>query len=385
MSYRHRNALYLRISAHVVLPLYLYLDDKHVSWMSDRILQRVIADMKPLILKKWREEQVYKDITSGPKAKRFGVVDVYRGGNAVVPTITKQDVAGSKKAQRGKRKRQVSTEEPEIDLQGDPGASQNIPNKSGLRRSNRTSARNMEPGTYVEEIDQPETEFTDGERLDPPTNVTPAKVKTEPVDVQLDVLDRGEDDDVEMNLVSDPNTAEPIQPSANDQVVMEDVEEEQIKPVLQLRYSSVTVPNACLCVIIEPWDSGSDAVTRESSVVASGPVGSQYLGFTAERQESEAPVDRNQGTPLFRAMTPMAETEGEAASTRGSISQTLDRVLPPVPLFHEAPGADDDATSRLLQFSQAMNVSINGIRSTEGEAGDEDEVDALYADADERR
>lgn len=48
MSYRHRNALYLRISSHTVLPLYLYLDDKHTSWMNDRLLQRIVADMKHL-------------------------------------------------------------------------------------------------------------------------------------------------------------------------------------------------------------------------------------------------------------------------------------------------------------------------------------------------
>lgn len=43
-----RNIFYLKISADTVLPLYLYLDKKHVLWMSDYTLQCVLRDMKPL-------------------------------------------------------------------------------------------------------------------------------------------------------------------------------------------------------------------------------------------------------------------------------------------------------------------------------------------------
>ncbi len=50
MGYRHRNLLHLRISSHVILPLYLYLDDRHTSWMTDEILQRVVADLRPLFV-----------------------------------------------------------------------------------------------------------------------------------------------------------------------------------------------------------------------------------------------------------------------------------------------------------------------------------------------
>ena len=36
MPFTARNARYLRVSAHTVLLLYIYLDDKHVEWMTDR-------------------------------------------------------------------------------------------------------------------------------------------------------------------------------------------------------------------------------------------------------------------------------------------------------------------------------------------------------------
>lgn len=68
MRFQTRNAYYLRISATTVIPLYvrlvsfivggkgrvltlwlkLYLDERHVEWMSERVLQHVLADLRPL-------------------------------------------------------------------------------------------------------------------------------------------------------------------------------------------------------------------------------------------------------------------------------------------------------------------------------------------------
>lgn len=67
MTFRPRNAYYLRISTNVVLPLFvsqifrlsrtsvpdkcidqLYLDERHIDWMSDVVLQHVLADLRPL-------------------------------------------------------------------------------------------------------------------------------------------------------------------------------------------------------------------------------------------------------------------------------------------------------------------------------------------------
>ncbi|KAG1907086.1 uncharacterized protein F5891DRAFT_940374 [Suillus fuscotomentosus] len=73
-----RNAYYLRVSASSVIPLYLYLDERHVDWMSDTVLQHVLADLRPLVLPKLQAE---KDIHFGPGASsgRKGAVDVHRG------------------------------------------------------------------------------------------------------------------------------------------------------------------------------------------------------------------------------------------------------------------------------------------------------------------
>lgn len=73
-----RNAYYLRVSASSVIPLYLYLDERHVDWMSDTVLQHVLADLRPLVLPKLQAE---KDIHFGPGASsgKKGAVDVHRG------------------------------------------------------------------------------------------------------------------------------------------------------------------------------------------------------------------------------------------------------------------------------------------------------------------
>lgn len=46
MKFSTRNAFYLRASNYRIVPLFLYLDERHVDWMSDRVLQLVIADLK---------------------------------------------------------------------------------------------------------------------------------------------------------------------------------------------------------------------------------------------------------------------------------------------------------------------------------------------------
>lgn len=47
MRFSTRNAFYLRASNYRVVPLFLYLDERHVDWMSEQVLQLVMADLKP--------------------------------------------------------------------------------------------------------------------------------------------------------------------------------------------------------------------------------------------------------------------------------------------------------------------------------------------------
>ncbi|OXC67961.1 hypothetical protein AYX13_03414 [Cryptococcus neoformans] len=63
MTFSTRNAYYLRVSNYRVIPLFLYLDERHVDWMSDRVLQLVIASLQhklPNMLWNARGEKKHK-------------------------------------------------------------------------------------------------------------------------------------------------------------------------------------------------------------------------------------------------------------------------------------------------------------------------------------
>lgn len=169
-----------------------------------------------------------------------------------------------------------------------------------------------------------------------------------------------------------------------------DVDEAQQKPTLTLRYDGYTVPDVCLAIIVEPYSgSASRAGTREPSIAPGGQKPSRYVGLAPpSRAATEVPEEDSPTLPklpLFRDFTPMPGEEVQEVSRFPSVVPR--RTYPPVPLFHEeTPGLDDDDDdgTNLIQFSQAIN--IGGNRRTIGEGGgDEDDADALLADADEAR
>jgi len=77
MDYSTRNSFYLRISKNIVLPIYVYLDERHVNWMSDTILQHVLSDLRPHILSKLKVEA--DSLTGGASAQKKTTVDTHRG------------------------------------------------------------------------------------------------------------------------------------------------------------------------------------------------------------------------------------------------------------------------------------------------------------------
>ncbi|KAI0771557.1 hypothetical protein BD413DRAFT_57249 [Trametes elegans] len=79
MLFQTRNAYYLRISTTTVIPLYLYLDERHVDWMSERVLQHVLSDLRPLILPKLNAEVDAQVGPGGPANAKRGTLDVHRG------------------------------------------------------------------------------------------------------------------------------------------------------------------------------------------------------------------------------------------------------------------------------------------------------------------
>ncbi|KAH8830495.1 hypothetical protein DL96DRAFT_1593175 [Flagelloscypha sp. PMI_526] len=70
-----KNIFHLRISSTHVIPLYVYLDERHVDWMSERVLQNVLTDLRPNVIPKLKEGAV----SALPSNKKQTTVDTHRG------------------------------------------------------------------------------------------------------------------------------------------------------------------------------------------------------------------------------------------------------------------------------------------------------------------
>lgn len=215
-------------------------------------------------------------------------------------------------------------------------------------------------------------------------------VKAEPEDISLEALleqarsmTREPEDDVDMEDTEAGGSSNRL-PDTQDMDY--DDEEGESKPVLHLRYRGYTIADVCLAIIVEPYNSGSRAGTREPSTAPASGAQSRYVGIrTTPRLESEAPeAPGTYQKPLFLEPTPEPESRFQSEAPPR-------RTYPPVPLFHEetpAPGEgdEDDSESNLIQFSQAMNRATTRTAAMAGGAEeDDDDVDALYGDADEGR
>ncbi|KAI0092728.1 hypothetical protein BDY19DRAFT_502309 [Irpex rosettiformis] len=422
MKFATRNLYYLRLSAGAVIPLYIYLDEQHVSWMSERVLQHVLADLRPLIATKLLMEE---NANTSANAKK-GTVDVHRGDTyqfgyflrntdphavlvktrrftaaqkVVKPTYipppqNDSDNVGkkagrkrgrkvaaeskAKKSSKGKGKaRQVQSDtEEEAEFSGNAseggtGDRQNITKGMAVRRSARR--RRMPSGSYVENDEGGDLEDADLPSDDDAlANSRNGEGPNDRGDIDIELRD------VEDVAMTDNETPRP--PPEEDTLMVEE-EEEKPKPVLQLRYQSFSIHGRCLCVIVEPYPP-----IRQQRQMSLAPT-----GISAPRAPSIAPSDFVPSGAARRSKTPLflpdddEDFYGRRSVTPAPIQQ---RSLPPVPLFHETPDeAEENADEEdggMLAFSQVLHTM--GDHYT-GAVDDDDEMEGmvLFGDADEIR
>lgn len=77
-QFNARNSFYLRISVNTVLQLLLFIDPRHVDWMSTDILERVIAALRTRIVAKLGAENT--NVSKKRRQLDSERVDVFRGG-----------------------------------------------------------------------------------------------------------------------------------------------------------------------------------------------------------------------------------------------------------------------------------------------------------------
>ncbi|KAF8897644.1 hypothetical protein BD779DRAFT_1782049 [Infundibulicybe gibba] len=329
MTFRTRNPYYLRISERIVLPLYVYLDERHVDWMSDRILQHVLADLRPKILPKLQAE-VYTLEGSGGAASKKVTVDTHRGEtyqfcyflrkagshsvlvktrNFVAVPPTKENVVptplGLRQPQKKKRKGN-----------SDPTKSPSVQERKKRKTKGKARAQEAEDDVLIISSEEEDAPLTRGQRRS-----TRAK-KSVPVDYH----DGSSDDDVPVVLEPNAENSGVVDPAMDSEaqfpgsfdIDLEIEEEEKPKPKLQLKYQGYTIHGYCLCIVVEPWPAVRSASRANSAL----PITTLLTGVPARAAGANA----REKTPLFLPEEPEPEMSEARSSTTG-IQQSSLRII----------------------------------------------------------
>ncbi|KAI9574717.1 hypothetical protein HD554DRAFT_84576 [Boletus coccyginus] len=414
MTFRPRNAYYLRISSNIVIPLFLYLDERHIDWMSDVVLQHVLADLRPLIVPKLQAE---KDVHFGPGASapgnKRGTVEVHRGETyqfayffrktephavlfksryfivapphpEVVPkpatprladrNLQKKSSRTRVSAKQSKRKRTKSKRKdksfqshPDEDEWSAEDSEEDMSDADPISRGPRPVRKQRRT---IADVCQEEEEDDD--------NVEDIRQDDVAMGSPPPEIDGGSSQNPDGDAVAcDANDQPNLSPDMADIELVVDEEEKKPKPLLRLKYQSFPISGHCLCVVVEPWPP-LRTETRPRSV---------GLGTSLRRGGLEPSLLPSNGSVMTgqRAETPLFFPEYDRAPSEVPFAR--ERTLPPVPLFHDAMSRtkdDEYSDDELMNFSQTLNAGghMHAIA-----AGDDDDMDGavLFGDADEVR
>ncbi|KDR83631.1 hypothetical protein GALMADRAFT_235929 [Galerina marginata CBS 339.88] len=327
MTYSTRNSFYLRISNTIVLPIYVYLDERHVDWMSDKVLQHVLSDLRPHILAKLKSEA--DSLTGGSLAHNKATVDTHRGDTYQFCYFIRKTEPHSVVIKSRTFRATPPQKGPELAI---PSSK-----KRGKRR---------EP--------------------DPPRAMKNKKRK-----INQESATDNEDEDFTMASDSDDGD------TYVSQVQLEiEEEEEKPKPILGLRYQGFTIYGHCLCVVVEPWP-----VVRAMTVPPLFSSTTQSARSAAVVPRADAGVSARARTPLFLPDDSEQQTRPEGANTSHINQAYLQQILNEGP---EASDDDEDDMGGMLEFSQVLR---NVGDSRAGAINDDDDMDGsiLFGDADEFR
>ncbi|KAJ7047256.1 hypothetical protein C8F04DRAFT_1021788 [Mycena alexandri] len=417
MPFRARNPYYLRISDKNVLPLYVYLDEQHLNWMSDNVLQHVLADLQPKILPKLKAEA---DAAATPAGNKKATVDTHRGDsyqfayfirktephsvliktrhfsaappqpklnmNMNMPPPPSQQqgskrkghkskspkVSNKRRKTKGKGKAREGDESDEAQSSEDEDVVEPDVDGLTLRRSQRSKkivaggygADGVSPDSDIEMEDRPQpANLHAHEQHQNPDDSEPIQVK---------------DEMSEPRLSQPPSVHHDSSGGAAATPIDIDDEEEKPKPVLTLKYQDFSIYGHCLCIIVEPYPLVRSASRAASRVPSMAPL------FAESRAQSVAPSTAGS----LRARTPLFLPDDSEDAERGETPAPSFRQgsRPPVPLFDEDidDGQDSDDNGGMIAFSQVMN-SYNHLPA--GAADDDDDIDGavFFGDADEVR
>ncbi|WWC99801.1 hypothetical protein V866_006709 [Kwoniella sp. B9012] len=218
MHFSTRNAFYLRASNYRVIPLFLYLDERHVDWMSERVLQLVIGALQPKMT----------ELLFTARGQKKHKVHVERGEGYqfcyFLRTTTRTEVVLLKEKSFSLR---PPTPPPEVIPEPSP-SKRKAPSSSGRssKAPRRAHTRSRSVATELEEVDQANS---------------PA----------LQTVDNGNEDSIDEDGVR--VKAEPVDYDADRTESMEETNIKDWKPDVDVSYKGFGTSSVQLVLIIEPY------------------------------------------------------------------------------------------------------------------------------------
>ncbi|WWC66492.1 uncharacterized protein I206_100394 [Kwoniella pini CBS 10737] len=384
MHFSTRNAFYLRASNYRVIPLFLYLDERHVDWMSERVLQLVIGALQPKI----------SDILFTSRGTKKHKVHVERGEGYqycyFLRTTTRTEVVLLKDKSYSLR---PPTPPPEP-IQVPSPTKRKAPSSSSrvFRTPRRARTRSRSGTTQMEDVD---------------ASITPP----------LQTMDNVDQDTIDEDGVR--VKAEPVDYDADRTESMEETNIKDWKPDVDVTYKGFGTSSVQLVLIIEPYPplapsqyappssrlssrSASIASARSRSRSKQGTGAIRYSstslsvepGAQARSQTAHAPNMRNasrsvSAVPNSRrggassSVTPFGREE---SSTPGPSASAGRRRMSQTPLFmpRDTPFDDDEEDEEAHEaYEEALREGRMRLPSVNRPAGDESGLRRMREDDDD--
>ncbi|KAJ7368415.1 hypothetical protein DFH08DRAFT_727020 [Mycena albidolilacea] len=397
MVFRCRNPYYLRISEKNVLPLYVYLDEAHVNWMTDNVLQHVLADLQPKILPKLKAEAAALNSTTAAKKP---TVDTHRGDSYQFCYFIRKTEQHSVLI----KTRHFSAAPPRKnhDMPPPPPPAQGSKRKirkndapqSNKRRKTKGKGKAHDGNVTDDAVssgdeDAAEPEATADASSAPPRRSQRSKKivaggydeASPDSDVEMEDRPQNDTDSVSIQVkdeVTDPQlTQTPAQHESGGATAPIDIdidEEEKPKPVLNLKYQDFSIYGHCLCIVIEPYPP----LRSPSRAASHAPTVAPLFTPRGQIAAPSSAASLRARTPLF---LPDDDERGETPAP--FIGQEFRPSVPPLEEQEDDDGEHSD-NGGMMAFSQVMN-NYNHLPA--GAADDDDDLDGavFFGDADEMR
>ncbi|KAJ7507929.1 hypothetical protein B0H11DRAFT_1969358 [Mycena galericulata] len=399
------SAFHKRMSCLYILSQ-VYLDNQHVDWMTDNVLQHVLADLQPKILPKLKAEADVHSGSAGVAAGKKATVDTHRGDSYQFCYFIRKTEPHSvliktrhfSAAPPQQRPNMPPPPPPKPQGSKRKGRKPTTPISSNKRRKTKGKGKAREGDESDDAISSAEEEVVDAptgrdEAANPRRSQRTKKVvgggyqQNHDFDVEMEDQPQNSDESIQVkDEVDEFRLTQPQRDSgAGDAATPIDIdleiEEEKPKPVLQLKYQDFSIYSHCLCIVVEPYPPLRSASRTPSASRA------RSVAFFAPRGQSTTPAMATapSAASSLRARTPLFLPDDD--DREGSVAPfPRQSTLPPVPLFQDQDDEEepDSDNGGMIAFSQAMN-GANHLPA--GAADDDDEMDGAvyFGDADEVR